>query len=58
MATLEEYFEKDFASYLRVHIRLHFRDELIEGAILYDFPGQNALIICYIRGQDKNVNFF
>jgi len=58
MATLREYFEKDFGHNFRFHIKLPFRDSYIEGAILYDFAGFFAFSALYVPGEDKDLQFF
>ncbi len=58
MATLREYFENDFGHNLKVHVRIPFRDDSIEGFILYDFASYSAFLTVYVPGQDKNLEFF
>jgi hypothetical protein len=59
MATLREYFDADFNYAVRIHIRLKSSGGLpVEGAVLYDFAGYNAFLICYVPGADRSCQFF
>lgn len=58
MATIREYYEKDFGFSTKMHIRLPFRDDSIEGIIHYDFNGFSAFLSCFVPGTEKNVTYF
>ena len=58
MATLREYYEKDFRYNTKVHIKVPSNGELIEGVILYDFAGYFAFLALYIPQADKELSFF
>jgi hypothetical protein len=58
MATLREYFETDFGHNFKFHIKLPFREERIDGVILYDFAGFFAFTALYVPGNDKILEFF
>lgn len=57
MATLREYYEKDFSHNTKVHIKVPSNGELIEGVILYDFAGYFAFLALYIPQADKELSF-
>ena len=58
MATLYEYYEKEFNHSARIHIKLPINDEYIEGMLLYDFASFISFISLYISDSDKNLSFF
>ena len=59
MATIREYFDSDFNSAARLHVRLLGTDELgVEAVILYDFSAYAAFLACYLPGPDHNLPFF
>lgn len=58
MATIREYYEADFGHCLRMHVYFPFNDNKIEGAILYDFAGNNSFIICYIPNANISFSFY
>jgi len=58
MATIREYYEKDFGHCFRMHVLFPFNNEKIEGAVLYDFSGYYAFVTCYISKGDVSVNYF
>ena len=58
MATIREYYEKDFGHCVRMHVLFPFNNEKIEGAVLYDFSGYYAFVTCYIPKGDISFNYF
>ncbi len=58
MATIREYYEKDFSHNTRIYIKVPINGELIEGAILYDFAGFYAFVVLYVTGNDRKPDFF
>jgi hypothetical protein len=59
MATLREYYDADFNYAVRIHIKLKSPSgSPIEGAVLYDFAGYNAFLICPVPGADRRCQFF
>jgi hypothetical protein len=58
MATIREYYEKDFGHSTRIYVRVPINGELIEGAILYDFAGFCAFVALYVTGKDRKPDFF
>lgn len=58
MATLREYYEKDFSHCTRIYVKIPISDELVEGAILYDFAGFYAFVVLYVAGHNVKVDFF
>lgn len=58
MATIREYYEKDFGHCVRMHVLFPFNNENIEGAVLYDFSGYYAFVTCYIPKGDVSLNYF
>lgn len=58
MATIREYYEKDFKHCLRVHALFPFNNETIEVSVLYDFSGHYAFIAYYISKDDISQNYF
>jgi hypothetical protein len=58
MATLREYYEKDFSHGTRIYVKVPFNNEVIEGAIIYDFAGFYAYVVLYIAGTNRKFDFF
>lgn len=58
MATLREYYEKDFSHSTRIYINVPINGEFIDGAILYDFAGFYAFVVLYITGNDRKPGFY
>jgi len=58
MATIREYYEKDFAFSAKMHIRLPFRNDSIEGIVHYDFNGFSAFLSCFVTGKNKDLDYF
>jgi hypothetical protein len=58
MATIREYYEKDFGHNVRLHIRFPFKEESIEGAVLYDLSGFYAFVIFFMPAEDKTLDYF
>ncbi len=58
MATLREYYEKDFAHTTRLHVKFSVNNNSIEGSVLYDFAGFRAFVACYIPENNKDLDFF
>lgn len=58
MATLREYFEKDFSHSAKIHIKVPINDEFIEGAVLYDFAAFSAFVVLYVNNSDKDPAYF
>lgn len=58
MATLREYYEKDFSHSTKLHVRVPCNDEQIEGTVLYDFASFSAFIALYVSGVDRDINFY
>lgn len=58
MATIREYYEKDFSNSTKIYIRLPINGEFIEGAILYDFAGFYAFVVLYVTGKNRTIDFF
>jgi hypothetical protein len=56
MASLREYYEKDFSHSTRVSIKIPFDDSWVEGAILYDFAGFYSFLALYV-GHGKSVDY-
>ena len=55
MATIREYYEKDFSHSTRLHVKVPFEGEYVEGSVQYDFAGYFAFVALYIpeeRGKD------
>ena len=58
MATLHEYFETDFSTTIRVHVKIPFRNDSIESRILYDFDAYCAFVACHINNPSADLNYF
>jgi hypothetical protein len=58
MATLREYYEKDFSHSTRVFVKVPINSEFIDGTILYDFAGFFAFMSLYVPGTDKKIEYF
>ena len=58
MATLREYYEKDFSHSTKIHVKVPYSGEQIEGAILYDFAGLSAFLALYVAGVDRDINYY
>jgi len=58
MATLREYYEKDFSHSVRIHVELSIHNELIEGVVLYDFAGYSAFLSLFVTGRGRKIDFF
>ncbi len=58
MATIREYFEKDFGNCIRMHIYFPFKDEKIEGALFYDFSGYYGFLSCYIPKKKVDLQYY
>lgn len=57
MATLREYYERDFSHSARIHIKVPLDDQQIQGTVSYDFAGYCAFLSLYVSGN-KDMNFF
>lgn len=56
MATIREYYEKDFSHSVRLHVKVPFEGSHIEGSVQYDFAGFFAFVALYVsrdRGNDS-----
>ena len=59
MATLREYYDADFNYAARIHIKLKDSDgQNIEGAVLLDFAGNTSLLIFYVPGANRSLQYF
>ncbi|MFH1282516.1 MAG: toll/interleukin-1 receptor domain-containing protein [bacterium] len=58
MATLRKYYEKDFDTCTRMHIRLPFNSEQVEGAVLYDFVSFTSFLALFVEGNDRDSDYF
>jgi hypothetical protein len=59
MATIREYFDADFNSAARVHVRIPAGNGLnVEAVILYDFSAYTAFLACYVPGAEHDLDFF
>lgn len=47
MATLREYYEKDFDHTVRFHVSLPYAGDQVEGSFLYDFASYSVFLSCY-----------
>lgn len=47
MATLREYYEKDFDHTIRFHVTLPYEGDQIEASFLYDFTSYSVFLSCY-----------
>lgn len=56
MATIREFYEKDFENCLRLRVFFSTKIEPIEGAILYDLSGNNSFVMCFIP-PNKDLNY-
>src|SRR5579862_9377779 len=54
MATLREYYEKDFDHTIRFHVTLPYEGEQIEASFLYDFDSFSVFLSCYFPGMLTN----
>lgn len=50
MATLHEYYEKDFDYTFRFHVTIPYQDGNVEGSALYDFTSYSTILSCYFPG--------
>lgn len=50
MATLREYYEKDFDHTFRFHMHVAYGNKNVEGSILYDFTSYTTIISWYLPG--------
>ena len=57
MATLQQYFETDFSSTLRVHVIFRHEDQDIRGILLYDLIQYTAFLSCYIPGTNRTFDY-
>lgn len=58
MATIKEYYEKDFSHSARLHVKVPFEGDHIEGAVLYDFAGFYAFVALYVpRNRDEGLEY-
>lgn len=57
MATIKEYYEKDFENYNIVDVSLEVGHELVYGGVVYDFVGNSCFLNLYIP-SGKDFNFF
>jgi hypothetical protein len=58
MASLREYYEKDFGHSTKLHIRVPYEGEQIEGVLLYDFASFTAFLALYVTGEGRNLDYF
>lgn len=47
MATLREYYEKDFDHTIRFHVALPYKGDHVEASFLYDFDSYSVFLSCY-----------
>ena len=58
MATIREYYEKDFSHNTRLHVKIPFEGDYIEGSVLYDFAGFFAFLAVYVpEGRGKDLDY-
>lgn len=58
MATLKEYYESDFSHCLKVHIKIPFEGNYLDGCVQYDFAGYTGFLSILIHETNKDINFF
>ena len=59
MATIREYFDADFNSAARVHVKIPASNGLnVEAVVLYDFSAYAAFLACYVPGAEHDLDFF
>lgn len=58
MATLKEYFDKDFSNCIKLHVILPTGDILVDGVICYDFVAYIAYSSFYVSRGDITKQFY
>src|SRR5262245_28997655 len=59
MATIRQYFETDFSHTARVYLKAIGPDQSkVDTALLCDFVGNSAFLICFVPGVDRTLDFF
>ena len=58
MATLYEYYEKDFQNTVKLYIKIDFRGIEISGCVLYDFSAACAYVATYIPNKNFDIEFY
>lgn len=57
MASIREYFEKDFSNCLKLDVVHNFNSRRVEGVVLYDFVANIVYTAWYVEGS-KNLDYF
>lgn len=58
MATLHEYYEKDFENTVKLYIKIDFKGIQFSGCILYDFSAACAYVATYFPSNDFSLDFY
>lgn len=58
MGSLHQYFEMDFNHAVKMHVKFPSQGEDIESIVVFDFTGLMAFFACYVKGNDKDYNYF
>jgi hypothetical protein len=58
MATLKEYYEKDFAHVFKLHVKISLNGKAIEGCVLYDFIAYCSFLAVYTGSQVSSIDEF
>ena len=58
MATLYEYYEKDFENTVKMYIKIDFKGVEVSGCILYDFIASCAYVTTYFPTNNFDLNFY
>lgn len=58
MPTLREYYEKDFGHSTKMHVKIPFNTDYLEGIVNYDFSSFSAFLSIYIPKKDRGLQYF
>jgi TIR domain len=58
MASLYEYYEKDFSNTIKIHIKIKYNGLEVEGRIHYDFSAFCSFASCYFSDSHINIEYF